>query len=300
MNAFVRTRSGIRNYHFFLGGTITAFCEGGARNISVDEISSGITNSSAEDVTFWRAMAEAFIPGTQINFKPIGNKIAVENVAKFLIERGDKRVIFFLDRDWDDICGKQISHNKVVYTRGYCWENDAVSPVTVAKAVMSIGHLADDLSVELEAEVEKVLKDLQRALFWPLRLQLSSIDCGASFVPTNEGCGGAVVLSENDQNVSINVAVLCSIVRRYKPQYVRKREISRDECLDTGRVPGHVLMGLSIKLIKSFLKRVGSSRRPGGEAIKDMILEKFKSSLSAGELNHLSDYYADKMNNALR
>lgn len=122
--AFVRTRSGLSNLHLFYRSRQVLFVEGGGENITIDDIIRNKSNHHAIDVIFWRTLLKAFGYKDEIVIKPIGSKGNVLAIAEQVIASDSATLVVAMDRDYDFINKKNLSHPRILYTYGYCWEND--------------------------------------------------------------------------------------------------------------------------------------------------------------------------------
>ena len=135
--SFVRTDSGLSNLHLFEGADAVVYLEGGAR-LSSEEIEKGNFSASSDDIRFWQEIFDHFRPDKRIAFKSIGSKTAVLKIAEKIEAGSVSSVIAVMDRDFDHLQSKVISHPNVLYTHGYSWENDCWQELAVQSAATSL------------------------------------------------------------------------------------------------------------------------------------------------------------------
>ncbi|MFV3127971.1 DUF4435 domain-containing protein [Niveispirillum sp. KHB5.9] len=297
MNVFIRTASGFGNYSLFTGAEFIIYCEGGSASLLEGEVDGGAYNACAEDVTFWRTVIDKSAPGKTIKIKPLGSKSAVVSYAKTILNRGDKKVIFVLDRDWDDISGKWINDSRVIYTIGYSWENDVFFPGMIPMIIGSIGHLSAFDENRINADFLIKFNRLQCILRRSLYLQLVSYGSGVSFVPTNETCDGVIHFDDKNGELKLSYSPLISRIKKEKGKFkLLNREIT-DVHLKESRFPGHVLMGFCIRYIKWYVMQHERSIRLNSSQIKDSALTIFRHT-SSHRNNEIIDYYQEKFKTA--
>ena len=121
---FVRTNSGLSNQNKFYNSDYTAFTEGGRKSYTITQIESGEFNSTSIDIEFWRNTLLLHGCTKTIHFKAIGSKSSGEEITKRVISGNIKNTLIIKDRDLDSYLEKYIDHPKIIYTKGYSWEND--------------------------------------------------------------------------------------------------------------------------------------------------------------------------------
>lgn len=275
---FLRTGSGITNFHRFTSSDFIAYCEGGEGNFSAADVLSGAANISSEDISFWRAMCAHFAPEVKVHFKPIGSCRNLVGMISDIRSKNAKNVAVFLDRDWRNYTGNIEKDNFVVYTFNYSWENDVVKAENVAHAAVDLAHIGSHCIPEIQGMFCELTESLGISLKGPFRRQIESFGSGAVFVPTDYKLGGA--LEEADGLCRVNRSRLADIYRTAKKRYERRRDAPGVRGFHLGNCPGHVLMGLASLLIRAYLKKIGI-RKPLYDAdIRAMIIREFRDSAS--------------------
>lgn len=277
MSVFVRTISGFKNYRLFLKKDIIAFCEGGSKSVPVEEALAGTFNKSTEDSTFWRIVTDACGAGKTFHIRSIGDTSALSALAAELISSGRTNWCVLSDRDRKGFHGKLIADKRVVYTRGYSWENHVLKSDLIVKTLLTIGHFPGEKIAALKSELDGHVKSLLHALRLPLYMDISSIGSGASFFEKSERCGGLIQISSNNR-VYLNRTVLRTRFRANRGKFKRNISIRLSSISHVDFVPGHVLMGLSIAFIKSHLKQSSSKSIPG-DFMKAALLQRFELAL---------------------
>jgi len=126
MNA-VRTLSGEKNRRLFMKAEFVVWTEGGSVDLAVDQILEGYGTVETNDVYFWQRIFDKFGPGGHYYIKSVGSKSTLVSLAD-LIDEGLENVFICMDRDYDFIDNAQIDSKWAIYTYGYSWENDIITP----------------------------------------------------------------------------------------------------------------------------------------------------------------------------
>lgn len=137
---FLRTNSGLNNLHLFLAVDAVVYLEGG-ESLPKEEIENGKFNDASDDIRFWQSVFNIFCPEKRCEFRSIGSKEGVKNIAEKIINGHVENVIVAMDRDFDNINNKILKNKNIVYTYGYSWENDVWSSDVLINAYCSITGL---------------------------------------------------------------------------------------------------------------------------------------------------------------
>ena len=135
IQTFKRTKSGLKNQHFFHDVDLVVFLEGGSRNHSKTDVYSGSYNSGTNDIIFWRNIFDRLKPGKKIKYKSVGSKTTVRDIAMDVVDGKMKTVYVAMDSEFDELLSKKIVDTNVIYSYGYSWENDVWNE-TVIKEIL--------------------------------------------------------------------------------------------------------------------------------------------------------------------
>jgi len=150
---FLRSDLGLTNRHLFTSSAMTFYVEGGG----------GRSEQGSPDVLFWRVLLDAYKPSLSVTIKPAGGKPELEAIAQKVAEGVVRNTIVALDSDFDDFIGDKISHPRVLYTRGYSWENDAFNLSNIISAVKSLCH-REDMDPEIHLEILRSHEEFLRSI----------------------------------------------------------------------------------------------------------------------------------------
>lgn len=125
---FTRSRSGLANQVLFYR----------KRFIVYVEEKPGIDPGRSVDVPFWRSFfAQNYAPHL-FEYKPLGGKFHVLQMADNIIANSVPNCLVALDRDYDEFFGEIVEDERVFYTHGYGVENDLFDLPTVKQIIRSI------------------------------------------------------------------------------------------------------------------------------------------------------------------
>lgn len=295
----MRTLRGVANFRFFVGKDFVAYCEGGNNSLSLSDVDNGKVNVGAADITFWSVVFAQCAGKHSVHIKPVGSKTAVEAIAKAMIARGDKRVMFFMDRDFQHLLGTCISSPLAIYTRRYAWENDVLFGKVVGAAAVSIAHLNAAEANACAAMFDSSLLRLHSILRWPLFLQVKSLGTGCSFVPTDENCAGAFELDRVSGEVHFKRKALLKRLTRYRADFAVKIRTTFSDATHISNIPGHVLMGLAVRVVQGFLIKRGMISAVSFNTVHAVLLEKFKGLLKEPTVKDIMKFYRPKIRAAV-
>jgi hypothetical protein len=127
--------------HLFFKVDRIVYCEGGAQ-LSMAEVARGGGDNATLDVVFWQRVIAFYAAQKMYHCKSVGSKTTLRSIAQDVAQRGIETVIVCLDRDFDWFLGGAIVHTNVVYSFGYSWENDVITPTAIEALVYRL--LAND------------------------------------------------------------------------------------------------------------------------------------------------------------
>ena len=162
MPDFTRTDEGLANYCLFYGVDLVVFVEGG-ENRTPEEAVSDIKEQPAVDTIFWGMIFKKFGLEKSFYIKPLGGKENIKPIAK----RIDKinNIICALDRDYEILQDQEITHDRVIYTYGYSWENDIYQKEQVIgylPVLLMVQKLSQDREKACKAHYDALSDDLPK------------------------------------------------------------------------------------------------------------------------------------------
>lgn len=160
---FLRTNSGISSRNVFSNVDFMVYSEGGdpGRTCSDGSI-------WAIDAVFWRNVFRRFLPAIRVKICCLGSKSNVMPYAEKVFKDSVNNTIVVMDRDHDAHCRRVIEHPRVLYTRGYSWENDVFRPEIVISLLGYLhpdGEIPDLWAEDIRARFREFIKSLNRAVF---------------------------------------------------------------------------------------------------------------------------------------
>lgn len=93
-----------------------------------------------DDAVFWKEILSAF-KLDNFHFKRIGDKPSLLSIAREIQNKNITSILIGIDRDYDFVCGVNISDEKILYTYGYSIENTMYCVRTLARAIYKTGRL---------------------------------------------------------------------------------------------------------------------------------------------------------------
>ena len=102
-------------------------------------------------------------------FLPRGGKPILERLAKNIIENDTANTIVAMDSDYDELLGDYIVDARVLYTRGYSWENDLFDGSFLLDILKAVSHRAA-IPVASRTTLTSGLAGFQREAYWPIEL----------------------------------------------------------------------------------------------------------------------------------
>lgn len=131
---FQRTPQGLSNLHMFYDVDYIVYTEG---SFDPDQSPEYRQIDVGYDCSFWSSVFSA-LSNKSVRVFSKGSKSNLVQHIDYIKTNNIQRVIVALDRDFDELKGKLINENFVIYTRGYSWESDVVSELNISPIFYSI------------------------------------------------------------------------------------------------------------------------------------------------------------------
>lgn len=161
---FVRTNSGLSNFHAFFDVEYIVYTEGGdPSKIDVDD-----NEVWSIDSIFWKSAFRRFLPDLKIKIKSLGSKEFVKPYAEKILTNSISNSIAVFDRDYDIYRGELMAHSRILYTHGYSWENDVCRPelvISILSGVHPSGKISEECITEIKHRYTNFLKSIGRVVF---------------------------------------------------------------------------------------------------------------------------------------
>jgi hypothetical protein len=239
-----RTPAGISNEHLFHNSEAVVYVEGG-------ESSRTAIPDASTDVLFWRGLFDVFVVGRRFHFKPRCGKQTLLILADGIADGTITAVVVCMDRDHDHLRGLRRT-SRVLYTRGYSWENDVWSVDVVEEAFYMLCGV-DRNAVKVRTSVNGALAQFASRMRWPVYADVLAALRADSVIPRdNLKC----VIPAGRGWPSIDSGFLFDCVRRARVRAAGAtlrlpEEISVELWRD---VYGHVLGYFCYRMLADLLK----------------------------------------------
>lgn len=288
-----RSARGIDNYKVMHRVDFVVYSEGGnAEQLRADP-EKYIYSIDSE---FWGALFEKINPRAKFKIKSLGAKNNVLPYAQKIHSGVLNDCIVVLDRDHDDHKGIVIDHPRVIYTRGYSWENDAWCSVSVINA-LSQKHPARTLGEDVVESIELKYENFGDAV---RRLVFVDVICSCQDIEGIPGKFGDVVNVYGGVEPSINKGRFKSIIASAKK--IRKAPLKYH-----GRRKVNPLSDCYGKLFAEFAYGVFAHHYKlitgKGSLVRDHADQIMARSLADLDYNHgaieVADFYRKKISAAI-
>lgn len=151
--SFKRTAFGLSNMHMFSRVDAIVLVEGGL-SLSVQEVNAGGFSKESQDISFWRKCFSELGPQVKLQFRAVGSKPTLHEIALQVAEGNVSHVYVAMDRDFDNLLGRVIDSPKVLYTFGYSWENDVWTQEAVKEVFYTLCGICRNTT---EANINEIL-----------------------------------------------------------------------------------------------------------------------------------------------
>jgi len=267
--AFKRTKSGIANQNLFHNVDFVVFVEGGSKSFTKEEVENDNYNNESDDIIFWERIFKKYKTNVSLKFKAVGSKSTALKIAEDIAVNNISTAYVAMDKEFDDILGKEIDSNKILYTYGYSWENDALSKELLKELLEDLTAKSVEDSLIFEP-YEKFTKELKLSVyadgyqfskydsFFPRQGHMRCINCDLKKEPKLKKDEIDSLLNQNN----LNKSTLYSFGNR--------NSIGTEKyCY------GHLLADFCWHLISYLLKKVYKLKPVDKAVINRLILNRF-------------------------
>lgn len=287
--SFVRTNSGLSNLHLFFGVDSVVFLEGG-KSFSIDEIKSGQHTNASQDIRFWQSVFEIYRPKQTFQFRSVGSKQCVNQIAKEVKEGAVTNIIVAMDRDFDNLNNAIIEANNVIYTYGYSWENDVWAEDSVIDAIRALtGSCKTSMNEEIEI-ISNFYKECFAHLRWCILIDAILLQSGASFFNRDEymkyvNFKRSGIPSVNKEEIASTFAQVKKEIERPITRKSHIPPLSLKDCF------GHLFAEYAYRIMVYILKKLKRMPNLPKEYATGIVVEKFKDLLANGNLASIKAHY---------
>lgn len=290
-----RTRSGLQNSHLFYDVDYVVYVEGGT--LSRKEQDSG-NHTGSLDVTFWKTLFEWFSGSTTYKFKARGSKTQLLPIADDVEAHDTPNIVVAMDRDFDFHTGRLRKHPRIIYTRGYSWENDVWDLDGLLRIIENVS-VQTPLPETLCEEIRICIESFRR-----LARRIARVDVASTLA------GDAPILKRDQVR-----RYLCA--GKYHAPYCNRPEIRRrlterrNSRTTPVRLPpgsattgerdcfGHFLGCFGYHLLSYALKRQGISGQASQVFSSLTAIREFGTELGRGARSHVGTYYESVIRDAI-
>lgn len=176
----LRTPAGLSNEYLFHNSEAVVYVEGGASSKTADP-------TASTDVLFWRGLFDTFAVGHRFHFKPRCGKQTLLALADGIVDGTLTAVIVCMDRDHDHVLGLRQA-SRILYTRGYSWENDVWCADVVEEVFYTVCGV-DRGSVSVRTRIEAALAQFAGCMRWVVHADvLTALRCNSVIPRGNVKC----------------------------------------------------------------------------------------------------------------
>lgn len=276
---FERTKSGQQNRAIFLGADYVCYCEGG----------SGLTEESAQDITFWQQIFSALRPDLKIHLVPRGGKPILENLARDILESNITGTLVAIDTDFDEITGEKIIDRRVFYTHGYSWENDVFHTEILYEIFCGLSHQSTCPN-EVREYISNALTALKSDLRRPVRADYLALRAGTSVFPRSSP-GRIVGHRQGDGLPIIRRSEVIKFCQGVNKQTKPRSKVDGTALLDAAKhCVGHVYALCVTYIMRATLNKFYRKASVSSDHLQDVALQSlfryFQSNVTSSVAMH--------------
>lgn len=285
---FTRTSSGLTNLHLFVESDVVVFLEGGY-SYSIEEVDNGRFTSCSDDIKFWQGLFSYYIPNKVFEFRSIGSKETVKNIANRLIAGTIENVIVAMDRDYDNLTNSLMVHNNILYSFGYSWENDCWTQPALEESVITLSGLCQTKTEGMLLSSSELFASFQKHIRHAIKADSLLLQNGSSFFD-RESYKRYIRIERNGEP-KINTQQIKSSFQTAKENrddlIYRSGDLAKNPASDCF---GHLYAYYAYKILLFLLKPMKVPSLPYSIAVTT-IVARFISLLSSNKLPELRDHY---------
>jgi len=289
---FRRTACGLANLYLFVGVDLIVFTEGGPRTVSKQRAMEGDFNSTAIDIAFWRELFTRVRPQLGVEFRALGSKNVLQDIAREIITNDIGHVCVAMDRDYDGLCSNTIVSPKVIYTRGYSWENELYNANIIERVFYDISRV-DRTVVRVRTEIQQIMRRANANLRW-LTYADFLLCIGGTSLFSRKGVEGAI--SDGARLPCIRRSWLFRELQRKRRELGRFRVAQNPIKLDPKRdCYGKVLLTLSCRILFYLIKKYTKMPSLPKDYAIVFLLKAFGDWFAAHTSSNIGRYYCCRL-----
>jgi len=267
MKVFVRSASGLMNYHKFYGADFTAYVEGKV------ETSSDVEATKTSDICYYEYLLQTASGGKKPKVKCVGNKSAALEYAKRIRINGVTGSVVIVDKDLEEILTSPIDQFPIITTYGYSWENEIWTAATMVAVLDSLtnGNPAGKF------EVEKHLPSLERRIKFLSLLDAAAQSNGFSILKkTSSLCGVAFDFPY------VNVSEIKRVSEKFKITSASSCIVARELIQNNSRIEakkiiqGHFWSNIALRLVSYIYRKLTRDSTPSNALLTNLALAHLK------------------------
>jgi len=277
-----RTSSGLLALHRFYGCDFVVFVEGGYAG---DGEIHNDGDDDTPDTMFWQRMFKEFARNPTFYFKSMGSKSALLHYVKAILEDDIPTLVVCMDRDFDHVSDKLVMHPRILYTRGYSWENDISLRAVLREAFLyncTVTAKTKLLCEEMLITYDSSLEKLGPFVFWDYILLRN----GQGLFP-RDGSAKPVLLRKT-LAPDIDVLLLEGRVSGAQTQILSPNPPSLIPCRD---VYGHCIARLAYHSFVYFMKKANKKYRIDFDGFVRSSINHLMSVVKRGEAPEINAHY---------
>lgn len=271
---FNRSYHGQSNQSAFSNADLTAYTEGGKKSYTIIQIENGQFSPTSVDIDFWKTILKIHGCEKKIHFKAIGSKTSGDEITERIVNGKINNTLIFKDKDLDHYLEKYISHPKVIYTKGYSWENDVFTQKNIIDLINE--YIFDDIPTESKTKIENSFQNLEKIGSKLIRLEVIFRKHGIRFL-TNVSGEAIIKNGEIDMDFLINkirsITQNSNIKRPFKYVKIQSSFDFYQDCY------GKIFESISYHLTANILKELTDIKNFSKEIFQKNALRIFFSAL---------------------
>lgn len=289
-----RTPSGESNKHMFLRVDAIVYVEGG-RSFSAAEVRAGRHDIYSIDIQFWQKVFTASEGQKKFEFRAIGSKGTLLNLAEDVLAGRVRNVIIAMDKDHDEFKEELRIGRNVVYTRGYSWECDVWGP-DVAEEVFFAVCPVSRVAINARGEIDNLFEEFRRALRWPVYADILLAMHGGSLLPRDKP--DRVLQLQRSGRPSVRVNEIVRLVKEKRDSRTGSIRIGRKIVYDSIlNCVGHVVRAYCYRMVCYLLRRFSTLPKIPRQYVESVAIEKFGEMLKEGRVQDMQDHYRRELAN---
>ena len=295
--SFRRTESGLSNLYLFFGVDAVVYLEGGI-SLCRDDVDNGIYTDATQDIRFWQTLFDIYRPEKTFKFCSIGSKETVRSIAQDIEDGAIVNVIVAMDRDFDNINGRILISDNIIYTHGYSWENDAWNEVSLKNAFCALSG-ACKTKIQIESDIiKKYYQECALYLKGSTRMDAVLSQHGISFY-NRDSYMRYVKIERNGQPMVDREQIkstMLDVRQKVGKPISRKTPFVISPLVDCF---GHLFAEYAYRILVFLLEKVRKNPKIPKDYATSMIVEKFGQLLASGLLPELKRHYDSEFSHVM-